>query len=192
MTRKTGVIIGLCVALAAALGVVWQIRDRGQILAPPPAQGSVKEFTVSRERPPAPVLPLIAADGKAVTLADFRGRIVVVNFWATWCAPCVKEMPSLERLKARLPPDAQVMALSQDLRGWSVITPFVEKIGLKSLPIYFDPEGAVARAMGVTVLPTTVIIGRDGRMEGYLVGAVEWDSDEAVKLVRFYLEGKTP
>jgi hypothetical protein len=83
-----------------------------------------------------------------------------------------------------------VIALSQDLRGWPVIAPFLDKIGLKSLPVYFDPDGAAARAMGVTALPTTVIVDRDGRMAGYLVGAAEWDSDEALALVRFYLDAR--
>jgi thiol-disulfide isomerase/thioredoxin len=141
-----------------------------------------------RPAPPLPDTKVIAKDGKALTLAEFKGRVVLVNFWATWCAPCVKEMPSLERLKAKLPPGAEVVALSQDLRGWPVIAPFVEKIGLKALPIYFDPEGATARAMGVTVLPTTVMINREGRIAGYFVGAAEWDSEEAMKLVRFYLD----
>jgi thiol-disulfide isomerase/thioredoxin len=190
MTRKTGVIVVGLVALAAVIAAVLFLPKGAEIQANPPAQGSVKDFTVLQPRRPAPPAKLIAADGKALSLADYKGRVAVVNFWATWCAPCVKEMPSLERLKTKLPAGAEVIALSQDLRGWPVIAPFVEKLGLKSLPIYFDPEGAAARAMGVTVLPTTVILDREGRMAGYLVGAAEWDSDEAVALVRFYLDMK--
>jgi thiol-disulfide isomerase/thioredoxin len=191
MTRKTGVIVVGLVALAALVAVVLFLPKGAEIQANPPAQGSVKDFTVLQPRRPAPPATLIAADGKASSLADYKGRVAVVNFWATWCAPCVKEMPSLERLHAKLAPgQATVLALSQDLRGWPVIAPFAEKIALKTLPVYFDPEGAGARAMGVTVLPTTVILDREGRMAGYLVGAAEWDADEAVALVRFYVDEK--
>jgi thiol-disulfide isomerase/thioredoxin len=176
------------VALAAVVAAVLLSTKDPEIQANPPAQGSVKDFTVLRPAPPLPDTRLIAKDGKALTLAEFKGRIVLVNFWATWCVPCVKEMPSLERLQAKLPAGIALVALSQDLRGWPVIGPFVEKIGLKTLPIYFDPDGATARAMGVTALPTTVVVDRDSRIAGYFVGAAEWDSEEAMKLLRFYLE----
>jgi thiol-disulfide isomerase/thioredoxin len=187
MTRKSGVVVLVLVALAAAFAGVWVVREGTENLANPPIEGAMRDFTVSRDRPPAPAAPLVGADGKETTLAAYRGRVVVANFWATWCAPCIREMPSLERLAARLPADRfAVVALSQDLRGWPVIAPFLESHGLKELTVYFDPEGAVARGMGVNILPTTVIFDRDGRMAGYLVGAAEWDSEEAIRLVRFY------
>lgn len=193
MTRKSGVIVLVLVALAAGGATLWAVRNRTENLANPPIQGAMRDFTVSRDRPPAPAGTLIDADGKETSLAALEGRIVVANFWATWCAPCIKEMPSLLKLRTRLAEEGvAVVALSQDLRGWPVIAPFLEAHGLKDLPVYFDPEGAVARGMGVAVLPTTVILGRDGRMEGYLVGAAEWDSDDAVKLVRYYLQGANP
>ena len=188
MTRKTGVlIIVLLVALAAGFAVV-RFRNGPEIQANPPVKGAMKDFTVSRERKPAPATRLIAADGKVLSLAAFRDRIVVVNFWATWCAPCVKEMPSLQRLRALLSADqVAIVALSEDLKGWPVIAPFLEKWNLNALPVYFDPEASVGTAMGATNLPTTVILDRDGREAGRLVGPAEWDSDEAVALVRHYI-----
>ena len=190
MTRKTGVlVIVLLIALAAGFAVVLQLRNGTEIQANPPVKGAMKDFTVSRERKPAPATRLLAADGKVLSLAAFRGRIVVVNFWATWCAPCVKEMPSLQRLQALLPADqVAIVALSEDLKGWPVIAPFLEKWNLASLPVYFDPEAATGTAMGATNLPTTVILDRDGREAGRLIGPAEWDSDDAVALIRHYLD----
>jgi thiol-disulfide isomerase/thioredoxin len=186
MTRKSGVVVLVLVALAAVAGV-WTVRQGTENQANPPIQGAVRDFTVSRERPPSPAAKLTTADGKETTLAAYKGRVVVANFWATWCAPCIKVMPSLDRLRAKLGDDGiAVVAVSQDLKGWPVIAPFLDGHDLKALPVLADPEGAAARGLGVTVLPTTVIIGRDGRVEGTLVGAVEWDSEEAVRLVRYY------
>jgi thiol-disulfide isomerase/thioredoxin len=191
MTRKSGFVVLVGLALVGAGAALWLLRDRAENRANPPIQGAVADFTVSRDRPPAPAAPLIGADGKDTTLAALKGRVVVANFWATRCAPCIKEMPSLLKLSARIGGDkVAVVALSQDLNGWPVIAPFLDKNGLKDLPVYFDPEGALARGMGVAVLPTTVILDRDGRMEGYLVGAANWDSDDAVKLIRYYAEAK--
>jgi thiol-disulfide isomerase/thioredoxin len=191
MTRKSGVFVLLGLALVGAGAALWFGLYRTENRANPPLHGAMADFTVSRDRPPAPAAPVIGADGKETTLAAFKGRVVVANFWATWCAPCIKEMPSLLKLSARLDGDkVAVVALSQDLRGWPVIAPFLDKNGLKALSVYFDPEGALARGMGVNVLPTTVILGRDGRMEGYFVGAANWDSDDAVKLIRAYAEAK--
>ena len=193
MTRKSGVVVLVLVALAAAVAGVWTVRKGTENKANPPIQGAMRDFTVSRDRPPSPAVKLIGADGKETTLAAYAGRIVVANFWATWCAPCIKEMPSLDRLRAKLGDDrAAVVAISEDIKGWPVIAPFVESHDLKNLPVLADPEGSAARGLGVTVLPTTVIIGRDGRMEGALVGAAEWDSEDAMRLVRYYGERPTP
>jgi thiol-disulfide isomerase/thioredoxin len=193
MTRKSGVVVLVLVALAAAIAGTYTVRQGTENQANPPIQGAMRQFTVSRDRPPSPAAKLIAADGKERTLADYRGRIVVANFWATWCAPCIKEMPSLDRLRAKLGDDGVVVvALSQDLKGWAVITPFLESHNLKTLPVLADPEGAAARGLGATVLPTTVILGRDGRLEGSLVGAAEWDSEDAMRLVRYYIDRPAP
>jgi thiol-disulfide isomerase/thioredoxin len=158
----------------------------------PQSGGAASSSAGGSEAKPAPELVLSKVDGSGtLALADQKGKVVLVDLWATWCAPCIKEMPSLLKLSARIGGDkVAVVALSQDLNGWPVIGPFLDKNGLKDLPVYFDPEGALARGMGVAVLPTTVILDRDGRMEGYLVGAANWDSDDAVKLIRYYADAK--
>lgn len=193
MTRKSGVFVLVLVALAAAVAGLWTMRKGTENKANPPIQGAMRDFTVSRDRPPSPAAKLIAADGKETTLAALKGRVAVVNFWATWCAPCIKEMPSLDRLRGQLGSDQiAVIAVSEDLKGWPVIAPFLDERNLRSLLVLSDPEGVAQRGLGVTVLPTTVIIGRDGHIEGMLVGAAEWDSEDAMKLLRYYAERPAP
>ena len=126
--------------------------------------------------------------GKTATLADFRGHVVLVNLWATWCAPCVKEMPSLERLQAKLG-DLKVLAISEDRQAATVVAPFIEKHGIEGLAIYLDPKNDVDHALAVGGLPTSFLIDRDGRILGELEGAAEWDSPAMVSLIEGYLKG---
>jgi thiol-disulfide isomerase/thioredoxin len=124
---------------------------------------------------PAPEIAFKAADGRDLALADFRGRVAVVNFWATWCAPCVEEMPALDRLHASLAPEGiEVVAISVDRGGMRLVGPFFETHGLRALPVYLDQTGASMRAFGVRGLPTTIVVDRQGRDAGRLEGAAEW------------------
>lgn len=124
-----------------------------------------------------------------VSLQDFAGKVVVLNFWATWCPPCVAEMPSLDRLQAALGEEGlEVVALSEDRGGFQQIDPFYEARGLERLARYVDEGGALARHFGISVMPTTILIGRDGVPVGEVRGAAEWDSPEAQKLLRALLK----
>ena len=130
-------------------------------------------------------------DGEPMSLADFRGRIVLVNFWATWCGPCVAEMPSLDRLEAKLGGrDFTVITVSED-RNPAVIAPFYEEHGLRHLKRYHDPSGALSRAFGIRGLPTTVLIDREGQEIGRIEGPAEWDSPEAKALIRHFMRDET-
>lgn len=156
----------------------------------PPLVGWMKNFTPTATPAPAPAFSFQDRDLKSLGLADFRGRLVLVNFWATWCGPCIREMPTLLNLQKKLGgADFQVIALSEDRKGWEVITPFLTKNNLADLPAYHDPHGRAVRALGVTGLPTTILFDRAGRELGRLAGIAEWDSDEAVALIRFYMGG---
>lgn len=118
-------------------------------------------------------------------LQDFAGKVVVLNFWATWCPPCVAEMPALDRLQTALGPEGvEVVALSEDRGGFAQIDPFFDERGLEHLERYFDAGGRLARHFGVTAMPTTVLIGPDGVPVGAVEGAAEWDSPEAQALLR--------
>lgn len=155
----------------------------------PPLQGVFADnFSLAEEPMPAPQEPAWRADGSAAPMADFKGQVVLLNFWATWCGPCVREMPSLDRLQADLGPEGlAVVAVSQDFKQ-SLAAAFLDEHRLDNLDLYMDKRGAVARAFGVRGLPTTYLIDRQGRLVGGLQGPAEWDDEDAKALIRWYLK----
>ena len=173
-------------ALAAALAGPPQTASAEQ---GPPLEGVFADnFNLAEEPMPAPQEPIGRGDGSAVSLADFTGQVVLLNFWATWCGPCVREMPSLDRLQAALGPEGlEVVAVSED-RKPALAEAFLVEHQLGNLALYLDPRGKVAQAFGLRGLPTTYLIDRQGRMVGGLQGPAEWDSEEAKGLIRWYLE----
>jgi thiol-disulfide isomerase/thioredoxin len=133
---------------------------------------------------PLPDLTLSILDGDSIRLADLKGQIVFLNFWATWCAPCRKEMPSLDRLQAALGGDAfDVVTIATGRNSPAGIDRFFSETGLTALPRFTDPGQDLARAMAVMGLPVTVVIDREGREVGRLLGGAEWDAPEAVALL---------
>ena len=129
----------------------------------------------------APAFAADTADQRTLRLADFRGRYVLLNFWATWCVPCLQEMPSLERLYRSLGPERlTVLAISQDDDGARQVAPLVRKLHL-TFPIALDSEQRVAAGYGVSVLPSTFLIDPQGRVLAAANGAREWDSAAALE-----------
>ncbi|WP_244457108.1 TlpA family protein disulfide reductase [Roseomonas fluvialis] len=132
-----------------------------------------------------PELSFTNAEGRPHTLADFAGRGLVINLWATWCPPCVAEMPALDRLAATLEREnIQVLPLSSDRGGREVVQAFYDRTRLQSLRIWLDPRGAAARALGARGLPTTVIVDRAGQERARLEGDAAWDAPEFVAAIR--------
>jgi thiol-disulfide isomerase/thioredoxin len=132
-----------------------------------------------------PEISFTNAEGRAHTLADFAGRGLVINLWATWCPPCVAEMPALDRLAAALEREnIVVLPLSSDRGGLAVVQPFYERVGLRRLGIWLDARGAATRALGARGLPTTLIVDRGGRERARLEGDAAWDAPEFIAAIR--------
>ena len=126
--------------------------------------------------------------GQPVDLGErLKGKVVVLNFWATWCAPCIQELPTLDKLQADLGSDKfAVVVVSVDLRGMEKVGPFWAEKGYKNLAIRLDQRGSMMRAFGTRGLPTTFLVDHEGNVVGYLEGHADWASDEAKALVRYY------
>ena len=146
-------------------------------------QAPLGEFLPASRPWAAPPAVFTDADGKTLSLRDFAGKLVLVNLWATWCAPCQHEMPSLERLQTRLGDKITILAISEDRGGSKAVAPFIAKLGLKVVKTYLDPESAVGRAFKVDGLPTSFLIDRQGRVLGRVEGEAEWDSPKMLAII---------
>jgi thiol-disulfide isomerase/thioredoxin len=130
----------------------------------------------------APTAAFRGPDDAAVTLANFRGKPLLVNLWATWCAPCVAEMPTLDTLAAKSADRMAVIAVAQDLQGAEVVDPWFQKAGLKALQPYIDPENGLLDAAN-SALPTSIYYDAAGREVWRVVGAIDWQGKEAQALL---------
>lgn len=126
----------------------------------------------------APNFTLPDLQGKAVRLSDFRGRVIFLNLWATWCPPCRQEMPSMEALYRRLKDrDFVILAVAEDAGGVEAVAPFVRDVGL-TFPVLIDPEATLSPRYGATGYPETFIIDRTGQVVHHTIGPADWDSPE--------------
>ena len=121
--------------------------------------------------------------GRPVNLSVFRGRPVLVNLWATWCAPCVVEMPSLDALAAREGDALEVLALSQDFGGRDKVTGFFRTHGFAELEPYLDSEMRFMTALGIDTLPTTILYDAEGREVWRMTGLADWEGERAARLL---------
>jgi thiol-disulfide isomerase/thioredoxin len=144
------------------------------------AEGTV--FSVLETPQPVPELRFVDGQRRERKLAEFRGKAVLLNLWATWCVPCRKEMPALDRLQTRLGgSDFEVAPLSIDRKGLPVVEAFYAELGLEALPIYVDATGEAVRELKAPGIPTTLLLDRQGREIGRALGEREWDSEEAIE-----------
>jgi peroxiredoxin len=135
---------------------------------------------------PTPPLALKDLDGREVRLDAYRGRIVVVNFWATWCAPCVEEMPSLMRLREKFAAQGLEVIGVNFQENAARIKPFLQRYGL-DLPVVRDHDGSASKAWGVTVYPTTFVIGPDQKVAFVVVGEADWSGPPLEPRIRTIL-----
>jgi thiol-disulfide isomerase/thioredoxin len=168
----------LCRTIVAALVVVASTLGSAAAPADEPEKIKLGEFIPAAPPQPAPEISFTDMAGSMAGLSDFKGKFVVLNLWATWCQPCLREMPSLALLQARLGPALTVLAVSEDRGATVSVRPFLDKHGLDKLKVYLDPNSTASHAFGARGLPTSVVIDGDGQVLGKVEGAADWDSDE--------------
>ncbi len=172
-------------ALAAAIFLISSHLASDVQAACRPDAAVIKAFKPTEPPKPVPQISFRPADGDAIPISAFKGRGVVLNFWATWCAPCVREMPELDALHAKVADmGAEVLAVSMDREGHPVIAKFFATNDLKNLRPLHDPMNAAGRALGVRGLPTTVFIDKRGLEVGRIEGIQHYDIPEMVAFVR--------
>lgn len=182
-------VVALVALVLAGVVLALVLFDRMAPPPPPPAPSpqarNLGQWQPATTRGEPVALDFVDGAGASRSLAEWRGRVVLVNLWATWCAPCVEEMPALDRIAARLGgADFEVVAIAVDRQGATVVRPFLEKLGLSRLELYLDPTNAVVRALAAPGLPVSVVLDREGRELGRVLGAAEWDSPEFEAILR--------
>jgi thiol-disulfide isomerase/thioredoxin len=198
------VLAALAAALVAALGIYGFRTPESKIEPGPAASGgiqSLKPFAtgtlagllIKDDRPALADAAFQDGKGNALQLSRWKGRVVLVNLWATWCAPCRKEMPALAELQKRLGSnDFEVVAISLDLKGVAASSAFLKDTGADSLALYVDPDGKLLNELMAPGLPATILVDRQGREAARMVGPAEWSSPEAVALIKAALAEKPP
>jgi thiol-disulfide isomerase/thioredoxin len=155
----------------------------------PLSTGQMAAFVFRPEPAALPEIIFQDGEGRERTLAQWRGKVVLLNLWATWCLPCRKEMPALDRLQAALGSDRfEVVALSVDRKGLEASRKFLDDTKVERLAPYVDPSARANTALRAVGLPVTLLIDAQGREIGRLLGPAEWDGEDAMRLVRAALK----
>jgi thiol-disulfide isomerase/thioredoxin len=148
------------------------------------SQGQMAAFVFRKAPEDLPEVKFLDASAKERTLADWRGKVVLLNLWATWCLPCRKEMPALDRLQRELGSDQfQVVAVSVDRTGLEGARKFLADTGAETLALYADPTARMGSTLRAAGLPATLLLDRQGREIGRLLGPAEWDGEDAKRLI---------
>ena len=193
MTSKLKSLIAACAVLYGGQALadntspsMLSPEERGKLEKLMPEDFS--KFTLHDEPRPFRDKTFVNAEGEDIDLAEFADNVTLVNFWATWCPPCLKELPGMDKLQTKLKDDGlNVVAISLDHGGIKKARGFWKRADMQ-MGLYADPDKDLAQQMGVIGLPVTAILGPDGREIGRLIGEAEWDSEGVEKMLRFLIE----
>jgi thiol-disulfide isomerase/thioredoxin len=187
MNRAAIAVAGVVVLGVAAGGAYRELTAAGKSAAAASGLAATNETPASAPAGTGRMLPdlrFVDAAGASRALSEFRGRVILLNLWATWCVPCRKEMPALDRLQAALGgPGFEVVALAIDQGGIAAVTRFYTELKLGALRIYLDQNGDALNKLGGLGIPLTILIDRDGRELWRVVGPREWDAPETVRAI---------
>ena len=191
LLSRYGMVVLLAVLIpAAAISAVTGGAKAAKVgqQAPYVPSGEMQNFTLHQTPQDVAEVTFKDAEGHDLSLADFKGRLVMLNLWATWCAPCRREMPDIDALQAKYGgKDFVVLALSQDRKGVDAVRDFYAEIGVKNLEIFIDQKARSSRKLRATGLPTTLLLNKSGSEIGRLIGPANWNSADAQKLIEYYL-----
>ena len=149
----------------------------------------MRHFVLARTQLPQPDIAWRDATGKKFTLAKFDGKVVLLNYWASWCEVCTRELPSIDRLQAKLAgDDFTVVAMNVDVGGQGVAERHAKRLKLKNLALYLDTPQQTMQQLGLQVMPTTYLFDQKGFLLSVYRGGAEWDSPEAVNLIKYFVD----
>ena len=186
MMNKNTLLV-LAAAVAVMLGIYWFTGPESKVKIGPVAatEGSMAAFIKSMVPKDVPVLSFVDGTGAAKDNDVFKGKVTLLNLWATWCAPCRKEMPELAKLQKELGgADFQVVELSEDLKGYEASETFLKMVGAENLTLFADDKAAALDSLAAPGLPVTLLLNRDGKEVGRLLGPAPWAGDEAKATIK--------
>ena len=151
-------------------------------------KNELEDFELSKEKKNISNLIFKDHKEKEISFSDFKGKILLVNFWATWCAPCIKEMPSLDRLESKINGNFDVIAISVDRDGVEKVTDFFDENKISNLEKFFDIKNSLAKEMNLYGVPTSFFVNKEGNLIGYYQGDMEWDNDTVINFINYLIK----
>nr|WP_258405332.1 TlpA disulfide reductase family protein [Shewanella mesophila] len=176
----------MCASLASMDAMAYpgmQKKTEGQV------QSSVDLINVLPKSYPIDVVAFKDGNGKAVDFSEYRGQIVMVNMWATWCPPCVRELPALDRFKAKFDQTKfTVLPISIDIDGKDKVEPFLKTLGMEAFQTYYDQTQALGEVFPLDTIPATFILNKQGELIAFVRTFVDWDDPKAVELINSFID----
>jgi len=192
--RTPLILIAAVLLLGIGGGVLYQatrekpVATQVEVLSLAQAADALVGFSLLDEPPVLPPIKMTDETGAETTFEAFRGKVVLMNLWATWCPPCIREMPDLNALQADFAGrDFMVVPVASGKQGREDAAEFLRDRNLTQLKTYYDPHSSFLRLFDLETLPTSFVIDRTGRVRGGVLGVADWHSDEAKALIEALL-----